>query len=70
MAGFSQSGNQANTTLGDRLLTFLLHPATILLGWFVLVALGWLQFMLRTPADQGRLFFPALVPWRWVLLMV
>jgi hypothetical protein len=34
----------------------------ILLGWFLLVAAGWLQFMLRTAADQGRLFFPALVP--------
>ena len=40
----------------------LLHPAVILLGWFVVVGLGWLQFMLRTPADQGRLFFPALIP--------
>src|SRR5690606_9520508 len=39
----------------------LLHPAVILLGWFALVALAWLQFMLRTPADQGRLFFPAIV---------
>ena len=34
----------------------------ILLGWFLLVAAGWLQFILRTSADQGRLFFPALVP--------
>lgn len=34
----------------------------ILLGWLALVAAGWLQFMLRTSADQGRLFFPALVP--------
>ena len=40
----------------------LLHPAMILLGWFAVVGLGWLQFMLRTPADQGRLFFPALIP--------
>jgi hypothetical protein len=47
---------------GDsRILNLLLHPATILFGWLVLVAAGWLQFMLRTPADQGRLFFPALV---------
>lgn len=46
----------------SRRLALLLHPGTILLGWTVLVALGWLQFMLRTPADQGRLFFPALVP--------
>lgn len=43
-------------------LDLLLHPAVILFGWFLLVALAWLQFMLRTPADQGRLFFPALVP--------
>ena len=34
----------------------------LLLGWFLLVAAGWLSFMLRTSADQGRLFFPALVP--------
>jgi hypothetical protein len=33
-----------------------------LLLWFLLVSAGWLQFMLRTSADQGRLFFPALVP--------
>ena len=44
------------------LLNLLLHPAVILLGWLVLVTAGWLQFMLRTPADQGRLFFPALIP--------
>jgi 4-amino-4-deoxy-L-arabinose transferase-like glycosyltransferase len=36
-------------------------PALLLLGWFALVAAGWLLFMLRTPADQGRLFFPALL---------
>ncbi len=34
----------------------------VLLGWFLLVSAGWLQFILRTSADQGRLFFPALVP--------
>ncbi len=39
----------------------LFHPALILSGWFILVAAAWLQFMLRTPADQGRLFFPALI---------
>ena len=33
-----------------------------LFAWFLLVAAGWLSFMLRTSADQGRLFFPALVP--------
>ena len=40
----------------------LFQPAVLLSGWFAVVALAWLQFMLRTPADQGRLFFPALVP--------
>jgi hypothetical protein len=44
-----------------RLVRLGLHPATILFGWFLAVAAGWLQFMLRTPADQGRLFYPALV---------
>ncbi len=39
----------------------LFHPAVLLGGWLAVVALAWLQFMLRTPADQGRLFFPALV---------
>jgi 4-amino-4-deoxy-L-arabinose transferase-like glycosyltransferase len=33
-----------------------------LLAWFLLVTAGWLSFMLRTSADQGRLFFPALTP--------
>ena len=37
----------------------------ILLGWFAVVGLGWLQFMLRTPADQGRLFFPRSFRWPW-----
>jgi 4-amino-4-deoxy-L-arabinose transferase-like glycosyltransferase len=45
-----------------QLSRLLFHPAVILLGWFSVVALAWLQFMLRTPADQGRLFFPALIP--------
>jgi len=46
------------------LSAFLIRHSSflILLGWFLLVAAGWLQFMLRTSADQGRLFFPALVP--------
>lgn len=33
-----------------------------LAGWVFLVFAGWLQFMMRTPADQGRLLFPALLP--------
>lgn len=34
----------------------------ILAGWLLLLTVGWLQFMLRTPAEQGRLLFPALLP--------
>jgi hypothetical protein len=30
--------------------------------WVVLVFVSWLQFMIRTPADQGRLLFPTLLP--------
>ena len=36
--------------------------AVWLSGWFVLVFSGLLLFMMRTPAAQGRLLFPALVP--------
>ncbi len=43
------------------LLGFVGHPGVMLGGWFLLVFVGWLQFMLRTPADQGRLLFPALL---------
>ena len=56
------SGSFRRRTTAGSPATLLLHPAVILFSWFVLVALAWLQFMLRTPADQGRLFFPALVP--------
>lgn len=39
------------------------HPIPLWLGgWVLLVFIGWLQFMMRTPADQGRLLFPALLP--------
>ncbi len=33
-----------------------------LAAWVALLVVGWLQFMLKTPADQGRLLFPALLP--------
>lgn len=59
--GASPAGDR-HEKAADRLTRLLFHPAVILGGWFVVVALAWLQFMLRTPADQGRLFFPALVP--------
>jgi len=44
------------STLPSPLLTILLT------GWFFLVYAGLVSFMLRTPAAQGRLLFPALVP--------
>ncbi len=34
----------------------------ILAGWVALLTAGWLQFLLRTPAEQGRLLFPAILP--------
>lgn len=34
--------------------------AVWLIGWLGLVVAGWLSFLLRTPAAQGRLLFPAL----------
>lgn len=36
--------------------------AALLAGWPLLVYAGMFQFMLRTPAAQGRLLFPALLP--------
>ncbi|MBX3055945.1 MAG: hypothetical protein KF770_05675 [Anaerolineae bacterium] len=51
-------------------------PGFLLFLWLALVYAGLLMFMLRTPAAQGRLLFPAIVPlalalafgltrWRW-----
>ncbi len=31
-------------------------------AWMALVFIAWLRFMMQTPADQGRLLFPALLP--------
>ena len=62
------ASEDADSARGDSplatLASFLIRNSQflILLGWFLLVAAGWLSFMLRTSADQGRLFFPALVP--------
>jgi hypothetical protein len=58
------------------LLTAPSFPALLLLLWFLLVYAGLVAFMLKTPAAQGRLLFPALLPialalvygltrWRW-----
>lgn len=38
------------------------HPVVWLGGWFLMVLIAWLRFMLLTPADQGRLWFPAILP--------
>lgn len=35
---------------------------SILAAWPLIVFMSWLQFMMRTPADQGRLLFPAILP--------
>jgi hypothetical protein len=53
---------QVEATLWQQLLALLTHPALVLGSWFLLVFAGWLSFMLQTPADQGRLLFPALLP--------
>lgn len=44
------------------LLLALQNPPILLLIWFVVVYAGLTLFMLRTPAAQGRLLFPAIVP--------
>ncbi|MBE2222820.1 MAG: glycosyltransferase family 39 protein [Anaerolineae bacterium] len=36
--------------------------AVWLASWCLLVIFAWLQFMMQTSADQGRLWFPALLP--------
>lgn len=41
---------------------WLHSPAPWLAAWVGLVLAAWLRFMLQTPADQGRLLFPALLP--------
>ena len=58
-------------------LSSLFSPPIWLAGWVLLVYAGLVAFMLRTPAAQGRLLFPAIVPlalglayglnrWRWL----
>ena len=39
-----------------------LQIGLLLLGWLGLVTAGWLRFIWETPADQGRLLFPAILP--------
>ena len=63
--------------INNNLLSPISNSLPLLLaGWIVTVYAGLLLFMLRTPAAQGRLLFPAIVPlalglaaglasWRW-----
>jgi hypothetical protein len=57
--------------------------ALLLFGWLLLVYAGLIRFMLLTPAAQGRLLFPALLPiglaaayglscwrWRWLTAVI
>jgi len=57
-----QDRSSARSDLVSRISYLISRPAVLLSLWFLLVAAAWLQFMLRTSADQGRLFFPALLP--------
>lgn len=43
-------------------LQSLLRPPFVLAVWVFVVYAGLVQFLLKTPAAQGRLMFPALVP--------
>ena len=52
---------------GQNLLQQSWFPLVWLGGWWLVVVLAWLQFMLQTPADQGRLWFPAILPMILVL---
>jgi len=52
-------------TTNDQLRRLCQRPAMVgwlLLGWFLLVYAGLVRFMMLTPAAQGRLLFPALIP--------
>lgn len=52
-------------TVADRIHFYLNQPGFIavwLAIWCLLVILAWLNFMIQTSADQGRLWFPALLP--------
>lgn len=54
--------NSKQLPLWQKLMTDNWLLFTLLAGWVLLVYVGLVSFMLRTPAAQGRLLFPALVP--------
>jgi hypothetical protein len=55
-------GRSDTTTLGRLAVSDRTVLAAWLAFWVLLVFVSWLQFMIRTPADQGRLLFPTLLP--------
>lgn len=54
--------NSKQLPLWQKLMTDNWLLFTLLAGWVLLVYAGLVSFMLRTPAAQGRLLFPALLP--------
>ncbi len=69
-------GKTAENAEGTEILQRSWFPGFLLFSWLILVYAGLILFMLRTPAAQGRLLFPAIVPlalalafgltrWRW-----
>ncbi|WP_420645506.1 glycosyltransferase family 39 protein [Candidatus Leptofilum sp.] len=73
---FSQSLISNLQSFGSAQDKSLISPPLLLFGWLLAVYAGLLLFMLQTPAAQGRLLFPAIVPlalglaaglhrWRW-----
>ncbi|MFZ0545950.1 MAG: hypothetical protein WAM60_10960, partial [Candidatus Promineifilaceae bacterium] len=50
------------TRSANSILQMLFNPPFLLAVWALVVYAGLVQFLLKTPAAQGRLLFPALVP--------
>ncbi|MCL4261786.1 MAG: phospholipid carrier-dependent glycosyltransferase [Anaerolineae bacterium] len=74
--GYSEREEAAANAAGAEIYKRPWFPGFLLFVWLALVYAGLVVFMLRTPAAQGRLLFPAIVPlalalgfglsrWRW-----
>jgi 4-amino-4-deoxy-L-arabinose transferase-like glycosyltransferase len=57
-----KGGRQFGSLSINKLVEGLLQPPFLLAVWVFVVYGGLVQFLLKTPAAQGRLMFPALVP--------
>ncbi len=57
-----RSRDATNPFSPSQLLEGILTPPLLLAVWVFVVYAGLVQFLLKTPAAQGRLMFPALVP--------